>query len=111
MPRNGLRPIQVAQAFERRDPLDRVSIAHEGNAAGQQVAGHHHFLLRQVHDHISARVTLAEEIDVDIAVGLVEDEAAVEGNRRQHDPNLLQFFEIGFLAGERRGEPGFLLVG
>ncbi len=39
-------------------------------------------------------------IDVDGAVGFVQDEAALEGKRREGDLNLLQLLEVALLQGE-----------
>ena len=73
------------------------------NTVGEQVAGDDNLLFRQINHDVASGVPLAEEEDVNGAVGPVQHEAAFEGNRRQSDLDGLQLLQIGFVAGQARG--------
>src|SRR5207245_5651261 len=91
---NRLVPVEFVHRFQHRNPLRGVSISHEGNTAGEQVARGDYLLLGQINDYVASGMTFPKIVDVDGPVRLVQDEAAVEGQRGERDLDLLWLLKV-----------------
>src|SRR2546425_13108614 len=91
-----VREIELGEPVERRRPLLRVAVAHEGRPADHRVPGGDGLLPRQIDEHVAGRVSPPEMQQMDLAVAPVELHRLLESDRGQRRLERLDLAQVGF---------------
>src|SRR5437899_13009541 len=80
-----VREVELLERRERLHPILRVPVADERHPANNGVAGHEHFLLRQVDEDIAVGVRATDDVKLDLTTTLAERRAAAGNAARGRD--------------------------
>ena len=88
--------VELLGVVQGGDPVEGIAIAHVGRPTVERVTGDDHFFAGKIDEDVAVSVGVAEPENLDGSRLAVEDQAVVEGHRRQNHLHALELGQVGF---------------